>query len=391
MAVDSKNGENGTSAASRRKRPSSLMSTASSLPSVESSLEEFIARANQTLVDASTWDQAEKVAKQEDDKRREADAQRWKAAEHQMRDSQTREQGLRHQLDGLQGKLAEAEARAAVATSIGPDGVVADLKVRLSQTDGALQEAQSRAYELEEKLIAAKSAAARATEQAAVVRQSAPAIDSSAMEDRVRLAEAKANKALAAAKAAAAGLTVSPADLAAIESGLVVAHAAQPSKARWVWVLVAFAAGIAIMFGIIQLVGNKDKDQGQGQGQTAAAPAAQPAAPTPQPAAAAAAPPPAPQPTVTPIDEPAPAPAAAAAAPAHAVAAPAPAKAASAPVRHVTSGPGPGRHTPAKAAPAKAAPAGIADPFGGSPTDSAPKATPPKSDDKKSGGLVDPF
>src|SRR5258706_4948586 len=103
---------NGSSGPRRRKRPSSLMAVATSLPSVETSLDEFIARANQTLTDAASWQKIEQEAKQEDDKRREADALRWKAAEQQLREGELREQTLRRQLDGLQGKLAEAEARA---------------------------------------------------------------------------------------------------------------------------------------------------------------------------------------------------------------------------------------------------------------------------------------
>ena len=65
MAVDSKQGVNAgngfpttgptngavTNGTRRRKRPSSLMEAATSLPSVETSLDEFIARANSTLVD----------------------------------------------------------------------------------------------------------------------------------------------------------------------------------------------------------------------------------------------------------------------------------------------------------------------------------------------------
>src|SRR5688572_15035955 len=89
----------------RRKRPSSLMAQAAELPSVENSLDEFIARANETLVDPETFNSS-KVRAAEDDARKEADALRWKAAEQQMKESQAREQSLRRQLDGLQGKLA---------------------------------------------------------------------------------------------------------------------------------------------------------------------------------------------------------------------------------------------------------------------------------------------
>jgi hypothetical protein len=101
----------------RLKRASSLRESATSLPKVEHSLDEFIARANQTLVDVSAWGTADQQAKDADEKRREQDALRWKQAEAQMRDSAVREQSLRGQLDGLQGKLAEAEARVAVALS----------------------------------------------------------------------------------------------------------------------------------------------------------------------------------------------------------------------------------------------------------------------------------
>jgi len=119
----------------KRKRPSSLMAHSASLPSVESSLDEFIAKANETLVDTSGFNADQKL-KEEDEKRKEHDALRWKAAEQQMRESQAREEALRRQLAGLQGQLAEAEARAAVAGSGGSqDGVVADLKLRLTIAD----------------------------------------------------------------------------------------------------------------------------------------------------------------------------------------------------------------------------------------------------------------
>src|SRR5262245_29929323 len=64
----------------RRKRPSSLMAQAAQLPSVENSLDDFIARANETLVDPASFN-TEKVRAAEDEKRKEADALRWKAAE----------------------------------------------------------------------------------------------------------------------------------------------------------------------------------------------------------------------------------------------------------------------------------------------------------------------
>jgi hypothetical protein len=127
MAVESNKGGNGTSAQSggpapgpaatlagmpavsaskpKRKRPSSLMAQAAELPSVENSLDEFIARANETLIDPNEFN-TQKVRAAEDDARKEADALRWKAAEQQMRESQARETSLRRQLDGLHGKIA---------------------------------------------------------------------------------------------------------------------------------------------------------------------------------------------------------------------------------------------------------------------------------------------
>src|SRR3990167_5201704 len=114
MSVDSKPGTNTNGATANgqrtkggRRRPSSLMAVAQTLPTVEHSLEEFI-------------------AKEADAQRREADLNRMKAAEIQMRAGEAREQSLRSQLDGLQGKLAEAEARAAVAGAVGGASPEAD-------------------------------------------------------------------------------------------------------------------------------------------------------------------------------------------------------------------------------------------------------------------------
>src|SRR5687768_6285722 len=84
----------------RTKRTSSLMRSAGMLPKVEHSLDEFIARANQTLVDVGSWQKQDEEAKQEDQKRKEQDALRWKQAEQQMRESEARETTLRRQLDG---------------------------------------------------------------------------------------------------------------------------------------------------------------------------------------------------------------------------------------------------------------------------------------------------
>src|SRR5262249_16217535 len=204
MAVDSKHGSNNTNGVTngqprRRKRPSSLLAVATSLPSVETSLDEFIARANQTQIDAENWQKVEIEARQakqeEDDKRREADALRWKAAEQQLREGEMREQTLRRQLDGLHGKLPQAEARAAVAVGNNQDGLTSDLRSRASRAEERASSAELRAGQLAQDLVAAKAASAGAP--APVF---APSADVSELEERLRIAEAKAAKAVAAAK-----------------------------------------------------------------------------------------------------------------------------------------------------------------------------------------------
>src|SRR5678816_4022455 len=62
MSAD-ENGSNGNgngadrrvASGDRRKRQSSLMKVAAALPTVESSLEDFISRANSTLIDQGGW------------------------------------------------------------------------------------------------------------------------------------------------------------------------------------------------------------------------------------------------------------------------------------------------------------------------------------------------
>jgi hypothetical protein len=380
-------GANGTN---RRKRASSLLQAATALPSVESSLDEFISRANQTLTDPDAWHAAEEAQKQENESQREADQLRWRAAEQQLREGEAREQSLRRQLDGLQGRLAEAEARAAVAGSGSQDGVIADLKMRLTRADekianaeAATQQAEARNQQLAQELVAAKAVTPPTMSTQFYAEGDA--------EERIRIAELKAQKALAAAKASAAGLTVSPADIAAIESGLSLS-APEPAKGgtNWIAVAGAFIVGLGIMFGVSKLMQKNEP-----------APA-----PAPAPAAVAPAPAPAPtKPTITPIEEAPPAANAAAPAPTTDQATPPaagtePAKpdtAATAPVvtpPTKTDAPAtaPAKHTqPAvkKAAPAKKND-GIVDPFATSTP--AKKAPAKKAADKKPpGGIVDPF
>lgn len=408
-----------------RKRSSSLMQIQSSLPSVESSLDEFIARANQTLTDPASW-QAEQVKQaEEDEQRKEQDALRWKAAEQQLREGEARETSLRRQLDGLQGRLAEAEARAAVASSgSDQDGVIADLKVRMHRVDEKLRaaeqqsyQAQQRAEQLTVELTNAKAAAATAA-SAPVVRDSLPSYETEELQDRVRIAEAKAQKAIAAARAASAGLTVNPADIAAIESGLVVPTYEQPKGTSWGLVVGALVVGAAVMFGVAKFVLKTDAPAQPAAAAAGVMPAAAPAAPQ--------------KPIVTPIEDDKPAVAAAPAA-APAAVAPAAAAPAAAPTNDADKlaaeklaaekaaadqaiadkkaaaeraaaekaaadqaaadasasrkhGAAP-KHSAAAAHPA----GGIADPFGGGGEAPAPKKATPKKADKKAGGIVDPF
>ncbi|MGE5181027.1 MAG: hypothetical protein ACM31C_03150 [Acidobacteriota bacterium] len=399
MAVESKQGGSQgtgsvppTGGARRVKRSSALQKAAGALPSVETSLDEFIARANATLLDASNWDTAEKEAKAQDLERREADQLRWKAAEQQLRESEAREQSLRRQLDGLQGKLAEAEARAAVAGTTGShDGVIADLKLRLQRADERTRAAEARSEQLSVELASRPSVSPQqlfamgSTEDAGA-------------DDRVRIAEAKAAKAIAAAKAAAAGLNVHS-EIAAIESGLVAPELAQPARKSNAAVIgfASLLVGAAVMFAVTKLV--IDKDQGAAPSVPAPAAQVQPAqpqvaAPAPAPAAAPA------KPVVTPIEEPAPAPQPAAAeaqpepAPAEAKAEPAPAPKPApkrgAAVHHAA----PAAHhaAPAKAAAKPASEGTLADPFASGPAPakkSAPKAE--KKPANGSGAIVDPF
>lgn len=417
MAVDSKqNGTNGAANGARsksnRKRPSSLMAHASALPTVEHSLEEFIAKANQTLVDVSSWGNADAEAKAAEEARRQQDALRMKAAETQMREGEAREASLRRQLDGLQGKLAEAEARAAVAsTTAGSAANDAALQALREQIEMA--EAQRKAAELEKQALAKQLKDAK--EEVAVVRATAamPAVsvpvevDNSEALERIRLAEAKAAKALAAAKAAQAGLTVSNEDLAAIESGLVVTTMPAPAKGTpWALIAVAFIGGLGIMFAVWKLVLSKD-DTKQPAQPAQVQPAAAPDTADSAPAAAPAAPTEAAKPTVTPIEEPKPTvepieeepaavkeePKAAADETPTAMEEPAvkeePKKAEPKAAKVEPKKTAPKKAAPKKETPKKTTKPAVVDPFGDT---STPKKAAPKKETKPAGGgIVDPF
>ncbi|HEY5935447.1 MAG TPA: hypothetical protein VIU61_12445 [Kofleriaceae bacterium] len=273
MAVETKQGNTTTNGASepmlasgsspavprgRAPRNSALMKAASALPTVERSLEAFIAKANETLVDVGNWGAEEQAAKEAakaaEEKRREQDALRWKQAEQQMRESDQREQAMRRQLDGLQGKLAEAEARAAVAGALSGssanDSALHELKKQIEEATERMRAAEEKSQQVQHEL-----ASARMTGSMPVVVPLE--IGTHGSDERVRLAEAKAAKAIAAARAAQAGLTVSSADLAAIESGLVVPMAPR-KRSPWLAVSLAFIGGLGIMFVVWKFALSKD-------------------------------------------------------------------------------------------------------------------------------------
>lgn len=418
MAVDSKQGTNGTNGTAtpavpvtaqgtgttptvrpsdaglpKRKRSSSLMKNAGTLPTVEHSLEEFIAKANQTLVDVSSWEEA----KGQDAARKEQDAQRWKQAEVQMRESEAREASLRRQLDGLQGKLAEAEARAAVAgTQMGSaahDTTINELKTQIDKAMQRMRSAEERSQEL-----ASEVSRLNAEGSARTPLPVAPgsAIDEDEAAERIRLAEAKAAKAIAAARAAQAGLTVSSADLAAIESGLVVVD--PPRKSSPVLpIALTFVATIGIAFVVWKFVLDKPATPTTAASTTAPAqvqPAVPPAPPPAQPTVTPIEdkPTPAvtaddqkkPAPSVTPIEEPKEEPAVEPKAEVK-VEEPKPADEAPKAAKETPKAAKAAKPTPKKAKPAKST---IVDPFDAP----APKKETKKPADKKpAGGIVDPF
>src|SRR5262245_36938202 len=142
---DKRNGSNGHGSngnPSRTKRRSSLMQAAVALPTVESSLEEFIARANSTLVDVDQWE-AEARAEKERQVREQSDAEqsRIARAEQVVRDEATRERStlqarihiLENELADAQARRAELEAKVTVLSSDnGHAAAVADLEGRLA-------------------------------------------------------------------------------------------------------------------------------------------------------------------------------------------------------------------------------------------------------------------
>ena len=271
---------NGVGNGLRRKRTSSLMSVAAALPSVESSLEDFISRANSTP-DAGGWGLAVDSAVQEQraveiaqieadaDRRRQQDQARWKQVESQLKaESESRENALRKQLDSLQGKLAAAEARAAVAADTdggaAANAAMAQLQQQVAKAEGRVRSAEAAAAAAQAKNneLAAEAATVKPA-TAAVAALATPTggdaelrAAAQAAELRAKAADARATKALAIARAASAGLTVSPDDIEKISSGIAPAQelVAPVQKTPWLVIGGAFIGGLAAMFGLTKML-----------------------------------------------------------------------------------------------------------------------------------------
>jgi len=155
MSTEEKHGSNGHngnghSTTARPRRRSSLMQAAVALPTVESSLEDFIARANATLVDVDAWE-SEARAEKERQARESADAEQAKLREVEtsLRADAARERGLlERRIETLQQELAEAQARRA------------ELEARVAVL-GSQQALSATVDELEAKLAAAENRAPR--------------------------------------------------------------------------------------------------------------------------------------------------------------------------------------------------------------------------------------
>ncbi|MBP9085050.1 MAG: hypothetical protein KBG15_02990 [Kofleriaceae bacterium] len=306
------------------------MQVAAALPSVESSLEDFISRANSTP-DAGGWGLAVDSAVQEQraveiaqieadaDRRRQQDQARWKQVEAQLKaESEIRENALRKQLDSLQGKLAAAEARAAVAADTdggaAANAAMAQLQQQVAKAEERVRtaEAAAKAAQAKNNEMAAEAATVKPAAAAPVAMYSGGDAElraaSEAAELRAKAADARATKALAIARAASAGLTVSPDDIEKIASSIAPGQelVAPASKTPWLVIGGAFLGGIAAMFGLTKMLA-KDAPAATMLPAPAAAvapaPAIVPAPPPVQPTGATVTPIPAP--SITPLaDEP---------------------------------------------------------------------------------------
>jgi hypothetical protein len=147
MPADDNHGQNGThthgangGAAPRARRTSALMQAASALPTVEASLEDFIARANSTMVDIAGWGLGDEHS---DRAARDADQERNRELQEQTRaEAELREAELARRLSEVETKLAEAEARVAVLSTRGDtdatktDAIFTELRARVEVAEG---------------------------------------------------------------------------------------------------------------------------------------------------------------------------------------------------------------------------------------------------------------
>jgi chromosome segregation ATPase len=157
----------------RRRRTSALMKAAQTMPTVEASLDDFIARANQTLLDVGGWGISEEQARIEKERAqreaRDAEDNRVRDAQLQVRaEADRREAALTRRLIELETKLAEAEAHAALAHQ-GEDAkgsALAELRARADGAESRARAGEDRIHGLEDKLKAALEKARAAEEKA---------------------------------------------------------------------------------------------------------------------------------------------------------------------------------------------------------------------------------
>ena len=165
--TDDKPGTNGhASNGSRGKRRSSLMQAAVALPSVESSLEDFIARANSTLVDVDAWEaqaraERERVAR---DAQSAEDAKIRQAEEAVRADANAQRQRLEKRIGDLEAELADVSARraeleakvAVLGSSQAMTATVSDLEAKLAAADEKAKAAEAKAAEPVEATVVVK-------------------------------------------------------------------------------------------------------------------------------------------------------------------------------------------------------------------------------------------
>lgn len=264
-------GENGKS-----RRPSALMRVASSLSqgaSVEASLEDFIAKANATLLDMDGWGlEGGKAARdQAAAELRRAEETAARAAADKARIEATRE------LDAIKTAAEQREAEL--------EKKVAELASELAQARNKAQAAESRAASSAQAEADAKAAVAAekahvtevlaANEAIGATKAAVDASDKSAAETaRLRDELEKARNEVKAAKERARAAEAKAAVAAA--SAAVATAVEEPSrrKSPLLPAAGAFAAGLVIMFGLSRIM-----DGGNATSSTPSAPLIAPAEP----------------------------------------------------------------------------------------------------------------